>query len=160
MPLSVNVNVQGTENVRLMFAGVERRSRRIHPLAIALTQDFKRIMKLQFDTEGEYLGAPWPNLAESTVIRKAREGLDDRILHATKVMRKEFTMGRGSYRIIGPGEMLLGSANIPAQFHQVGTSRMPQRMLFRFNQATQRRWTQASLSHIVFGTINLTGRGL
>lgn len=50
----------------------------------------------QFDTAGAYGGTPWPSNAPSTVERKALQGLDPRILHATLDLRDSLTKPGGA----------------------------------------------------------------
>jgi hypothetical protein len=157
MARNTDIVVMGTERVQAMFFGVERRAKKVNPAISAITRDFRRIMVKQFDSEGSYLGAPWQNLAENTIERKDREGLDNRILHATLTMRKEFTQGRGGYRIISFGEFHIGSGRIPAPFHQSGTSRVPQRVIFQFTPGISRRWTKAVMAYVVNGVMRFEG---
>lgn len=51
--------------------------------------------KRQFESQGSFLGTPWPPLAPSTQARKAREGLSSDPLEATEALRTALFGGTG-----------------------------------------------------------------
>jgi len=161
-PIALDVQIQGDERVKLMFNGVVRRGYRMRQFGGFLAQDFREIMRRQFDSGGRYLGAPWTGLADSTIERKEREGADSRILHEFRFMRKSFTQGRGGYRYESRGYFKLGSDIPYVGYHQTGTSRMPQRIVFQFTPWLSRRWRVALGRYLVEGEnpLNMIGHSL
>ena len=67
----------------------------------------------QFDTEGGHGSGGWDALAESTVERKAREGLDSRILHATLDLRRSLTERGGANVAIPQRDGLIVDTTVP-----------------------------------------------
>lgn len=156
-PIALDVHVQGDERVRLMFNGVVRRGYRMRQFGAFLARDFRTIMVRQFDSAGRYLGTPWTGLADATIERKEREGTDGRILHEFRFMRKSFTTGQGGYRYDSRGYFKIGSDIPYVGFHQTGTTRMPQRIVFKFTPWLARRWRFALGQYLVEGRNTLRG---
>lgn len=82
-----------------------------------------------FDSEGQEAGQRWADLAESTVARKAREGLRPEILRATDELRQSLTEidDVNQLKYITPTSLAFGSTLPYAVLHQSGTFQMPQR---------------------------------
>jgi len=127
----------------------------MHKYNAAIVRDFRQIMVRQFDSQGSYLDAPWTGLAEATIEKKEREGTDPRILHEFRFMRKSFTQGITGYRWSSRGYLKIGSDIPYVGYHQTGTRRMPQRIVFQFTPWLERRWANALGVYLARGIIDL-----
>lgn len=109
----------------------------------------RNVARKQFDSEGEYASGGWKPLAEATVERKRKAGLDPRILHATGALRDSLT-GRGAGHIqkVLPQALHWGSSVAYGKFHQSGTSRMPQRRPFNLREPDRRAVMKELQRHI------------
>lgn len=78
-----------------------------------------------FDEERDSSGRSWPVLKQSTINRKGH----DQILVETGELKKSLTDLNDSFNIheIQPRELLFGTSDPKALFHQEGTSKMPAR---------------------------------
>lgn len=74
-----------------------------------------------FETEGSSVGG-WQTLAESTIARR-RKG-SSKVLQDTGTLKRSF-----SYKVIGTNAVLVGTNIHYAQYHEFGTSRVPQRKM-------------------------------
>lgn len=105
----------------------------------------------QFSSQGRAYSGGWKPLAPATKRYKARRGLDPRILHATLRLRKSWTT-KGHpdnvYRATAD-EMFFGSRTPYARYHQLGTSRMPQRRPFQLDDGVRRRIVKTLQAHLV-----------
>jgi phage gpG-like protein len=99
-----------------------------------IADDFREYEKARFDSRGE---GTWRPLSASTVLGKARRGMDPRILHATGRLRASLTEKNDpdSYERIFPDFMLFGSSVPYAHFLQTGTRKMPARKPLGFTEA-------------------------
>lgn len=124
------------------------------PAFEAIADDFLAIEERQFASEG---GGNWRPLAASTLERKARLGLDHRILHATHRLRNSLTQkgNAEAIRRITADEALLGTSVPYAFFHQQGAG-VPRRRPVELSEADKRRWVRSIQSWLVGGG----GRGL
>lgn len=147
------LTVQGTERVSAMFRRKYRRAENLAPIFQVLVRDFRSIMTRQFDTAGRELRTPWPALSRRTIEDKQRNSRDPRILHRTRRMRKSFTQGTEGYRVITPTTFAIGSRVPYADFHQHGTSRMPQRKLFEANEEVTTRWRMMIQNYLMRGSL-------
>jgi phage virion morphogenesis protein len=84
-----------------------------------------QITATQFDSQGRRGGGSWRRLTPEYQKRKAREGKDPRILHATGVLRKSVTKrrARGQILVINKDSLQFGSNIEYAAVHQRGGGR-------------------------------------
>jgi len=75
---------------------IAERARDVRPAMEGIIDRIYDAAAKQFDSQGAYARTPWPANAESTVERKARLGLDPRVLHATLDLRDSLTHPGGS----------------------------------------------------------------
>ena len=78
-----------------------------------------------FDEERDSSGRSWPPLAQSTIVKKGH----DQILVDTGALRKSLVDIDDSFNIheIQPRELIFGTSDPKALYHQEGTGRMPAR---------------------------------
>lgn len=80
----------------------------------------------QFVSQVDPDGQPWAALAPSTLEQKRRQGYPDDILTRTRKMRR-------SVKAIASSRSVEIRIDFPAQFHQEGTDKMPQRRILGLN---------------------------
>lgn len=124
------------------------------PALSELADDFLRIEKKQFRSQGGYASGGWAPLAPSTLLAKAQRGLDPRKLHATLALRRSLTSRGGDHvRRIYPDRMEVGTQVDYAIFHQHGTSRMPRRRPVELRGSDRRRWIKVLQRFLVYGEV-------
>lgn len=87
-----------------------------------------------FDTEGQILGQRWASLSPSYEWRKRRTFPGRGILEATGKMRRSFAYhaGRTLLRVVNERQPIFS-------FHQLGTSKMPSRMIFLITDKVEQK---------------------
>lgn len=109
----------------------------------------------QFETEGGHASGGWAPLAASTIEKKAKEGLDPRILHATLQLQSSLTE-RGNPEMIlevAPGFIRFGTTTPHARYHQDGTSHVPQRKPIDFREIDRVAWVKILQRWIMRGEL-------
>jgi phage gpG-like protein len=107
----------------------------------------------QFDTQGQ--GA-WPALADSTLARKASGGWPEDPLIRTGDLKASLT-DPGRAADVGPRHMIYGTDSSYAIFHQLGTSKMPQRQVIPDPYRVEdRRKIEAAMVSFVNAAARLT----
>lgn len=93
----------------------------------------------QFDSEGQYGSLGWQPNAASTSARKARLGLDSRVMHATLELRNSLTTGaaQGHVFVPMPHEMTWGTTVEYGIFHQQGNG-VPKRPVVQLPEQGRR----------------------
>lgn len=110
----------------------------------------------QFESEGVFFGTPWPELADSTVAQKAREGAAQpaQALVRTGALALSLQGGPGGIRDVGPSEAEWGTRNPNAMWHHGRTrsssNPVPRRPLFELDEM-RRRYVMSVLQRGVFG---------
>lgn len=99
------------------------------PILKVIAAQMRDQMEELFDTEGgSGSEGGWEPLAAATVAYKAREGLSPKILQATEEMRNSLTEeGLNHIEIIQRDELIFGTSDPKAKFHESGTRNMPAR---------------------------------
>lgn len=99
----------------------------------------------QFASGGREFGTPWPYLKPRTIIRKVKEGFPPIPLVRTGKMRGNFRyqVRTASLAQQTPGYIPTGLLTIfnPTPYffvHQLGTSKIPQRIMLRFDEVRKR----------------------
>lgn len=83
------------------------------PAMDAVIEGLYESARQQFDSQGSYGGKPWPDDADTTVERKAREGLDPRVLHATLDLRRSLTEPGGDNVAIASRDGVVFDTSVP-----------------------------------------------
>jgi hypothetical protein len=135
----------------------QERAADLSPAFEVLADDFLAIETHQFASEGGNSGH-WAPLAPATIAaRSARSEFAHlfgyhqpdpggiRILDETGRLKDSLTKPdhADAVRDIGPREMFVGTAVEYAQYHQAGTSRMPQRKPVELTRADKDRWIRS-----------------
>lgn len=169
MPLRLVLTEHGGEQTERHLLGLGERAENATPVLRRIAELMRLAEIRWFESEGE---GSWPALAESTMTAKDRGGLEERILVATGQLRDSLTSeGSGNIAHIQRDELIFGTSDRTARFHQEGTSRMPQRKPLHMTEAEQKiitrelqRWLvdeeQAGLSAAGGGVAGWGGIGL
>lgn len=114
-----------------------------------IADDFLKIERRQFDTQGGYASGGWKPLAASTLAEKRRNGFDLRILHRTLAMRNSLTKrgAAGSIRRMSADELVMGTNVRSAKgfpypaAHQHGAG-VPRRRPIELTEPDKKRWVK------------------
>lgn len=136
-----------TRKVRAM----QRRAQDVSPAWEALLDWFVEQNQAQFLTRGGRYRDPWPPLAQSTVDQKFRQGWPLDPLIRTGDLVRSLTHRPLAIEHITGREVRAGTDVSYARFHQTGTRRMPQRILF---SPVQIRREQAATTAVANWIIN------
>lgn len=144
---TISIEIMGDRALSRSLWLKAMRADELRPYFAAVTKDFRRMMVRQFDSEGTYLnGRKWAALSESREQQKQRQGLDPRILHATRRMRNSFTQGREFSREIAFSSLVLRTRVPYAGIHQAGyvgaTHQLPKRQIVKINRTHSKRWAK------------------
>lgn len=163
MPLELSVQVFGEDVVRRRFLRFAERAEDASSAFHAIAGILERATAQNFATRGVSGGSRWRDLAPATRIRKAREGLDPRILQATHRLHDSLVVSSHPDHVehIGPDEMRWGSRVEYGKFHQSTAPRtkIPYRPPVHLNERDKRaivRETQKALTGGVAGVRGLT----
>ncbi len=150
--------VFGDEVLRRDLLRFEGRVVNAAPAFVAIVEDIKEALGQQFDSEGRHASGGWAPLADETLARKAAEGLDQRILHATQDLMMSLTGETEDTMVkIGPELMEFGTDLDYAGFHQTGTVNMPQRRPIEFTEVDKVEFMRKLQRYMVEGDISLEG---
>ena len=110
----------------------------------------------QFATEGGHASGGWAPLAESTQREKARLGFGSRgILERSLALEHSLTVRGDGNQILDvqPDGLDFGTSLRYGEFHQLGTSRMPQRRPVELTEDAKRRIVKVLQRWIMTGEL-------
>lgn len=114
----------------------------------AIADELREIGTERFDVEGP----GWEKLAESTVAQKAREGKVPEILHRElDLMASLSEPGGDNIEIIKGDELIFGTSDPKAVFHQEGRGNNPVRRVLDIGADERRRATRIMQHFLVEG---------
>lgn len=118
-------------------------------------EQFLRVEKSQFSSQGKTSSGGWAPLAPRTVEYKRRAHLDPRILHATLRLRDSLINKSHADHIYrtSADEMFMGSKVEYGVHHQFGAPRanVPRRRPIEFTDAFRRRIVKTLQQHLMGG---------
>jgi len=146
----VAIEVFGAEALSADFRRIEERASNMAAAFKLVAADFHSEERQRFAEAGP----GWAKLAASTLAAKAAKGQGDAILVATKAMRASLQQSnaKGSITTIGPDQVMMGTRDPKAVWHQEGTDRMPARPVVFASSADELRWAVIIGSWLVGGT--------
>lgn len=115
-----------TKEISRLMKNLSSRVRNLDPPLRGFGNYLGRKTEQQFVQQEDPDGRPWADLAPSTLAQKRRQGYPDDILTRTGKMRR-------SFKAIASSRSLTITMSFPAQFHQSGTRKMPQRRILGLN---------------------------
>lgn len=100
--LTITGHLEGEIVVQRKLEGLAERMGDLTPAWPSVLRVFRGIMRATFATEGASTGSPWPQLAESTVKQREREGFPGRhpILQRTHVLERALTSEGGAAVVV------------------------------------------------------------
>lgn len=123
----------------------------MRPAWEAIADDFAKVERRQFATEGAAYSGGWPALSPKYGAWKARHYPGRRILARDGDLEASLTQRPFGIEAIFRHLMVIGSDVFYGAFHQHGTGRMPQRRPVEFNESTRRRWVKFVQSYMITG---------
>ena len=142
--------VHGIPAIHHTLVGFRDRALNGAPVLAAILGDMRRLEIELFETEGR---GEWPELAQTTLERKAQQGYPSKILQATEALYDSLSGGLGAaghVERITESEIVYGTTDPKAGFHQEGTSQMPARPPVDVREEDVRRWSKMVHAY-VFG---------
>lgn len=140
----------GVAEVEHELLGIEARAYNLEPALHLVLADMREAERELFETAGASSGEPWAELKESTLQRKAALGYPPNILIATSDLEASLTEeGGDNIGMVSESEVLFGTFDPKAHFHQSGTVKMPQRKVLDFSELRIRGWTKTVQRYIV-----------
>lgn len=121
-----------TDNINKMMRELESTIKDLSPPLKQFGNYYEKETEQQFKQEVDPDGIPWAALAPSTLAEKRRLGYPDTILTRTGKMRR-------SLKIRVSDRAFEVTVDFPAQFHQRGTSKMPQRRILGMSRDRRRK---------------------
>lgn len=155
MPVRLTLSFYGDKQVDRTLANLELGAADARPAFDAIADDFLKIERRQFATQGGAGSGGWAPLSPKYAAWKARHYPGKTILRRTDELHTSLTVGP-AIRIIEPTTMIIGSDVDYGAYHQRGTSRMPQRRPIELTENRRREWMKILQRFIVTGE---TGRG-
>lgn len=134
----------------------------MRPVFHVLADDFLKIEKRQFDSEGGYASGGWKPLTEAYLRRKIQQGYDHRILHRTLAMRRSLTVrgAPGQVRRITRDTLEVGTAvrsnkgfPYPAVHQRPLRSPLPRRRPVELRETDRDRWVKMMQRYLVTGLV-------
>jgi phage gpG-like protein len=100
--LVITGHLEGDQVIQRRLAALEERVSDLTPAWPAVLRVFRGIMRQAFGSEGASTGTPWPQLAESTVKEREREGYPGRhpILARTHTLERALTTEGGASIVV------------------------------------------------------------
>lgn len=150
--MQLRVEAVGDTIVRRHLLAMADRTADASPAMGSIIDALYDAARQQFDTQGAYGGTPWPANADTTVERKAREGLDPRILHATLDLRQSLTEEGGENIAIATHDGVVFGTTVPhAAFLR---ERYP---MVRVPERERRNWVKIVQKWIIDGDVSRGG---
>lgn len=150
MPYGIEYEIHGVPAMQHVLLGIEQRAIDTGPVLWAVLGDMRKLERELFDTEGR---GEWPDLSPVTLERKALQGYPDKILQATEALYDSLTGTGGEaghVEYVTEEEVVYGTTNPVAHWHQSGTRKMPARPPVDVRETDLRRWSKMVHAY-VFG---------
>lgn len=149
------ISVLGEKQVSRIFEGLDLRVADLRPVWQIIAEDFRKIERRQFETEGGLWRSGWPALSPEYATWKARHYPGKKILELTGRLKASLTgKGPGSVEDLShPDWMKIGTAVPYAIYHQTGTRRMPARPPLVIPEGAKKRWIKAIHAYIKGGDV-------
>lgn len=146
MPRFLDVQIQGWQAVRRQLLRGADAAGNMKPALWEVREDMFRVIRATFTGQGRRGGGSWKALDPATAARKARLGLDPRILFARGRLYDSFTR-RGSRFMrshVTNEEIFLDSTLPYADTHQFGDPErgIPARPFIDFTPVDRNRWVK------------------
>lgn len=151
MAVRIRLDINGVEKTDESLTRFGARARDLRPAWDEIADSFGRWMTRQFDSQGSYSTGRWAPLSPQYGKYKASHFPGTRILQRTSQLRNQLTQQPFGVDVREPGYLILGAALKIANYHQDGTSRMPQRQIIKLFPAERTRWRKIIQKHLING---------
>ena len=157
--LTLTADTRKLLETRAALQAMAVRARDVSPAWHALLDWFVAAEREQFASGGHRFGSGWAPLAAYTIAEKVRHGYPTDPLIRSGDLAASLTRRPMAVEHVTPHEVVAGTDDPKAIYHQRGTSRMPQRKLFDPRQIRRERAaTTAVANWIVKGEQRVGGR--
>jgi|tagenome__1003787_1003787.scaffolds.fasta_scaffold20364586_1 hypothetical protein len=149
-PLGFVAEVLGAEAAAHDLEMVGVRARDVRGISYKVRTVFRKAEEARFDRQGP----GWPDLAEATKQRKARQGLSPRTMRAKNVLYRSLTSPRAADQVDRreQTEMEFGTSVPYAHWHEQGKG-VPQRKLIDLSQRERNAIDEAIGEFIASGQV-------
>lgn len=120
----MDIEVTGLDVTNNMLIEAAARGEDVRPAMRRIKALLIEGHKKQFESEGQFLGTPWPEDSPETLARKAREGIPSLggVMEDSGDLRQALAGGKGSRTRVSRGSVSVGVQSIAALFTQGGAS--------------------------------------
>lgn len=150
--MEISVTEKGMAQAMQTLIGVAQRADDIRPAFVPIQRSVAQLMTFQFNSEGQFLlGHRWKELAPSTARKKAKAGLDPRILWAKHDLRNSLTRKSDENNIfrVTKDSFIWGSELFYAEIHDEGSGKIPRRQIWYARPIDIWRWSGYIMDHIM-----------
>lgn len=155
--MRLTIEVYGDTQIDRELLRFDQRGRDMRPALTAIADEFLALENRQFASQGLYASGGWAPLRSATIARKARLGLDPRILHATLRLRRSLTQrgGTDAIRKITADELQVGSKVAYGVHHQHGAPRasLPRRRPVELRESDRRNMMKIIQRYLIEGDV-------
>lgn len=153
--MHIELSIYGDTLVSRKLDRVATDAVRARPAFRAIADDMRGYEQRLFDTQGSSGGAPWALDMPSTLASKAARGLDPRVLHATKALRRSLTNKSDPMHeeVATDAFLVFGSSVDYGHFHQRGTHKMPRRRSLQLTEPQRRAIVKRLQTYVMTGDV-------
>lgn len=148
--MTIHYDIDGDERVEHQLLGMAARAVETRPVMALIARSLREMEQEVFETAGH---GDWPELAESTMRQKAREGYStapNAVLIASGDLVTSLTSESPDHiEHISDEGLDFGTADPKAGYHMTGTSKMPARPPIMVTPDDTRRFTREIQRYIV-----------
>lgn len=159
MPLTLEIQVTGEQQIQLMLESVSIRCRDLRPAWGRIAHDFDELEARQFDTEGG-LGQRWPALSPAYAAWKAEHYPGKKIMERTGVLRASLAdrwtghVDRRTEDTLELGTSVTNKRGVNyGLVHQTKGVGGKVRKTIVVPDSAQQRWAEIISTYIVYGDI-------
>jgi len=142
--MNISIEIEGIDKVLRNFSKIEASLMNPREVLKEYALIFMPDIQEQFASGGREFGKAWPKLRPVTIVKKVKQGFPPIPLVKTGRMKGSFSyqVRTRSLAHMTPGYIPTGLLTVfnPTpyfKFHQLGTSRIPQRIMLRFDEVRQ-----------------------
>lgn len=147
------VDVIGIKTTEDILLAVGARSSNMRPALVSVREDMYRAIRQTFMSQGRRYGGSWQSLAEDTIRRKLKKGLDPRILIARGRLMDSLTERSSKYMrtAVTKSSIRLNTTLSYAQTQQFGDEArgIPARPFVNFHPRDWERWRDMVARYLV-----------
>lgn len=141
----LTITISGDQKVLKNFSKVEKDLMNPRSFLNEYALIYMPAIQEQFSSGGSEFGTKWPYLRPRTIVRKVKEGFPPIPLVKTGTMKGNFryqvrtaSLAQRTPGFIPTGLLTIYNPTSYFKYHQLGTSRIPQRIMLRFDEVRKR----------------------